>query len=388
MSMNPEAVAHLPPIRYRQKQDPFYDALRQRINAYFSDRNLSKLADHRMVGKTIVLATLWFGIYALIMSDWFTGLPLILIMIAWYFSMFLVTVGIAHDGSHDAYSKRKWVNRLLARCFDFIAINSDLWEYNHILSHHNAPNIPIYDSAIYSFWFFRLHPKARHYKIHRYQHIYIFGVYALATLFKLTFLDFFSFRRKRIGFIRVKPLPLSKVLWLFGTKAILITYTLILPLVVLSAPTWQVLLGFFLGHAVSGISLGVIFQVTHVGDFTKWPVPDENGVIDNSFTQHIMETTSDFAPESWLVTWISGGLNIHVAHHLFPKISQIHLRPMAKIVKATAEEFNVPYKVYPTVWSAVVSHLRTLKRLGNPEPDALVEVGSGVGKPGILLPQG
>lgn len=367
MLPNPEKLNHLPPIRYRYKKDPFYDALRQRINTYFEDRNLSRYADHRMVGKTIFQVSMWGGLYALIMSDWFAGIVLILLQVSWHFTMFLMSVGIAHDGSHNSYSKKKWVNRVMAKCFDFIGINSDMWEYNHILSHHNAPNIPVYDSAIYSFWFFRLHPEARHYKIHKYQHLYIFVIYALATLFKLFFLDFFSFRRKRIGFVMTKRMPLKKVLWLFGTKALVITYTLVLPLIFLSAPTWQILLGFVLGHVVSGISLGVIFQVTHIGDFTKWPVPDENGVIDNSFTQHIMETTGDFAPESWLATWVSGGLNIHVAHHLFPRVSQIHLRPLAKIVKEAAKEFDVPYKVYPTVWSAVVSHLRTVKRLGNPD---------------------
>ena len=112
--------------------------------------------------------------------------------------------------------------------------------------------------------------------------------------------------------------------------------------------------------------LGVIFQVTHVSNHSTWPEPDQNGVISNSFARHIMETTSDFCPYNKIVTWISGGLNNHVAHHLFPGISQIHLPALTKIVKETARKYNVPYKEYPTVWSALTSLFETLKKLGSP----------------------
>jgi linoleoyl-CoA desaturase len=37
---------------------------------------------------------------------------------------------------------------------------------------------------------------------------------------------------------------------------------------------------------------------------------------------------------------------------------------LAPIVKATAEEFNVPYNVNPTIASAIASHVRLLRDLG------------------------
>ena len=36
------------------------------------------------------------------------------------------------------------------------------------------------------------------------------------------------------------------------------------------------------------------------------------------------------------------------------------------IVKATAEEFGIPYYEYPTIPKAVASHLRVLRALGRP----------------------
>lgn len=357
-------ITALPRIKYAPGEDDFYRKCRTKINAYFADKGIHKLAGRRMYGKTILLFSLWIFLYALILSNRFGGWALILLQTAWHFNMFLMSVGIAHDGTHHAYSNKKLVNRFFSGVFDYIGINSDMWEYNHIHAHHNAPNVPIYDSAIFSLRLFRFHPRAPYHSFHRYQHLYIFFIYACSTLFKLFFLDFFSFFRKRIGFISIQQHSLKAFLYLLWTKAVVVTYTLVIPLLVLDAPAWQIITGFLLGHIVSGIALGVIFQVTHLHQDTTWPEPDEAGNIKTSFAEHVLITTADFSPGNRIITWISGGLNIHVAHHLFPRISQMHLIPMARIIKETADECNVRYYHYPTVWQAVRSHLVTLKKLG------------------------
>ena len=51
-------------------------------------------------------------------------------------------------------------------------------------------------------------------------------------------------------------------------------------------------------------------------------------------------------------------------HHIFPHISHIHYDKIAKIVKQTAREFNLPYNEYETTRKAVISHFRHLKELG------------------------
>lgn len=357
-------VTALPRIRYNPGDDIFYRRCRSKINAYFENKNIDKLAGRRMYGKTVLLFGLWILLYVVILSNRLQGWPLILLQVAWHFNMFLMSVGIAHDGTHHAYSNKPWVNRFFTGVFDYIGINSDMWEFNHIHAHHNAPNVPIYDSAIFSFPLFRFHPRAPYHPLHRYQHRYIFAVYACSTLFKLFVLDFFSFFRRRIGFMNREQRSFRQFLYLLWTKAVVIGYTLVVPLLVLDAPAGQIITGFVLGHIISGLALGVIFQVTHLHQATTWPEPDASGHIPTSFAEHVLVTTADFCPSSRIVTWISGGLNIHVAHHLFPRISQMHLIPMARIVKETAEECAVRYHCYPTIWQAVKSHMVTLKQLG------------------------
>ena len=363
-----------PPIRYSQSDDPFFDTLRLRVDDYFENNGLSRFATPAMVGKTLFLTFLAILLYASILSNFFTGWALILLMVGFNFTLFLMSVGIAHDGSHQAYSPKRSVNVAMTRVFDLIGINSYLWDFNHIKSHHRAPNIPLFDSAIHSIPLFRWHPLAQQSRIHHYQHYYMVVIYACSTLFKLFFHDFYSFSRNRIGYISIKKHRPQELVWLLLSKAIVITYTLILPLALLDAPVWQILLGFLLGHFVAGLALGIIFMVTHICDHSIWPEPDENGNINATFARHIMATTSDFCPRNRVITWISGGLNIHVAHHLFPGICQIHLPRIAQIVEETAIEFNVPYKVYPSLWSALKSHFFTLKKLGEGSIQTKIEL--------------
>jgi linoleoyl-CoA desaturase len=62
-----------------------------------------------------------------------------------------------------------------------------------------------------------------------------------------------------------------------------------------------------------------------------------------------------------------GGLNYQVEHHLFPTVCHIHYPKISKIVKATCEEYGVPYYSKDTFTDAVVSHVKLLARLGKGE---------------------
>ena len=104
MKMSIEDEYDFPPIKYARKEDPFFRMLQQRVDAYFQNNNLTKFATPEMKGKTIVQLTLWVSLFGLIMSNNFQGLSLVLLQTAFHFTMFLMSVGIAHDGSHNAYS--------------------------------------------------------------------------------------------------------------------------------------------------------------------------------------------------------------------------------------------------------------------------------------------
>ena len=112
-------------------------------------------------------------------------------------------------------------------------------------------------------------------------------------------------------------------------------------------------------------TLGLVFQLAHVVEGVEYPEPDANGLIDEAWAIHQMKTTANFSCTS-LTTFMVGGLNYQVEHHLFPKICHVHYPEISKIVKETAKQHNVPYIENKTFLSALKSHSKMLKKYGSP----------------------
>ena len=79
---------------------------------------------------------------------------------------------------------------------------------------------------------------------------------------------------------------------------------------------------------------------------------------------HQVETTVDFARDNRLVSWLVGGLNFQIEHHLFPTLSHVNYPAIAGVVESTCREFDVPYVASPSFGAAVASHFRWLRRMG------------------------
>ncbi|MBC8033000.1 MAG: fatty acid desaturase, partial [Chitinophagaceae bacterium] len=96
---------------------------------------------------------------------------------------------------------------------------------------------------------------------------------------------------------------------------------------------------------------------------TEHPIP-HNGIIENDWAIHQLETTMNFSRNNKWLSWYVGGLNFQVEHHLFPRISHVHYPALSLIVKETTREFNIPYRENKTFMQAFKSHVDFLKKLG------------------------
>ncbi len=88
------------------------------------------------------------------------------------------------------------------------------------------------------------------------------------------------------------------------------------------------------------------------------------GRIENAWAVHQVETTVDFARSSAVASWLLGGLNFQIEHHLFSRICHVNYPAIAGIVEETCAEFGVRYNHNPTVFAALRSHYRWLRHLG------------------------
>ncbi len=357
-------VEQVQKITFNKSQpSEFYIVVKQRVNDYFVSRNLSRHANTGMVAKTVFILTIFVLTYFLLLSNIFS--PWWLFAIAGIHGFFTALIGlnIAHDAIHGAYSSNKSVNKALGLLFNLVGANDYVWKVTHNIVHHTYTNIPDHDDDIDQIPILRLNPKQELWPIHRYQHIYGIFLYTLSSISWVFMKDYKKFFAYRIGG-HINRHPKKEYYRLFLYKALYYALFVIIPFTVIELPWWQILIGFLFLHAVEGATLSFVFQLAHVVDGPEYPEPDENGMIERSWAAHQMHTTADFARGNSLANFLFGGLNFQIEHHLFPKVCHIHYQAIAPIVKATAEEYDLPYHDNPSYLGAVRSHLRELKIMG------------------------
>lgn len=320
-----------------------------------------------MVLKTVVILATMIGSYAAILSNRFSAWEMLGLAMLLGFAIAGMGFSIAHDALHGAYSHRPLVNRVLGLSFDLVGANSYMWRITHNVIHHTYTNITGVDEDLSVSPLLRLSPDAEHKWFHRWQHLYGWAAYGLATLNWFFVKDYWQFLKRDLGPYQDKKHAFSAWLTLVVTKLFCIGYMLVLPWLVLDLAWWQIGIGFVAMHVVAGIVMGVIFQLAHVAEGVEYPMPASDGRMTEQWAIHQMRTTTDFAHGNRALSWFIGGLNYQVEHHLFPQVCSVHYPALSKIVSQVAAETGVPYHNTPTLRAAIASHYRTLKRLGQPE---------------------
>ena len=127
---------------------------------------------------------------------------------------------------------------------------------------------------------------------------------------------------------------------------------------------WLILLAFLSMHVVTGLLISVVFQIAHIMPATKFPTPDEKGMMNDNWYGHQFATTTNFSPNSKLLFWLIGGLNYQVEHHVLPDVCHVHYKKLTNIVADTAREFGMPYHVKKSMAHALVDHTKMLRILG------------------------
>lgn len=344
----------------------FSKTVKKRVNEYFEQNNLSRHANFEMVSKTVILLTVYFGAYALILSGQLSMGVMWLLTVIMGIGMAGIGFSISHDALHGAYSSNSTVNKLLGYTFDLMGANGYIWKITHNIIHHTYTNIHGHDEDLEVAEFIRLSPHSEYKPVHRIQHILAFFAYSFATLFWVFVKDYWYFFKNPLGPYENKKHPISEWVTLIVTKLLYYTYMLVIPMVLLDITLLHLAIGFLTVHLTAGLILGIVFQLAHVVEGTDHPEPDENNMIDEHWAIHEMVTTNNFARKNKLLSWYIGGLNYQIEHHLFPRICSVHYPAISPIVEKTAKEFDIPYNHHETFREAVASHYRTLKKFGDP----------------------
>mgnify|MGYP002629304358 CR=1 FL=1 len=344
----------------------FFRTLNKKVNTYFKENNIKRTGNWKLYTKASIMFAVFLAPLILILTVDMPHWVLLLLTVVMGVGMAGVGMNVMHDGNHGTFSSKKWVNKLMGSSIYILAGNVYNWKVQHNVLHHTFTNIKGHDEDIDAGRIIRFSKHSKWLKIHKFQKYYFIFLYGLMTINWALTTDFIQMRtylKRKLSYGKF-PNPITEWSVLIITKIGYYLFWIVIPILALDMAWWKVLIGFFVMHYTAGIILTVIFQLAHVVPNTDMPMPDEKGNLKNTWAVHQLYTTSNFAPNNKFISWYSGGLNHQVEHHIFPNISHIHYKKIAKIVKETALEFNLPYHEYKTTRRAIIEHFNLLKTLG------------------------
>lgn len=339
----------------------FYSGLNMEINSYFKNNGIDKYADAKFWIKGTGLIAFYLIAYYSIFK--FNGN--FFVQLAGYVSLgltgVLIVFNIVHDASHHAVSKNRKVNQYLSLLGDLVGINTYIWDIRHNVQHHSFTNIPDADIIIDSVPLIRLTKHQKHKWFHKFQVYYAPLLYMFYSFYWMAVIDFNLFFKKNICNLKNIKHPSKEWIKLIAFKLFYVIYTLILPLAFTSLTLGEVLTCFFIMHIAAGVLLSTIAVLGHFVEGPEFP-DTVNGDINNSWAEHELETTIDFSPSSRLINFLTGGLNTHIAHHLFPKICHTHYREITPIIEKYCLNNQKVYKKEKFLF-AIASHFKYLQGL-------------------------
>ena len=223
------------------KTDGFMKTLRERVDGYFEENNLSKHDHPRMYVKTFVILTWLTASWVSLVLLSGTTLTAVLSAVSLGLAMAAVGFNIQHDGGHGAYSKYPIVNNLMAFTLDILGGSSFIWKRTHNIIHHSYTNVTGVDADIDVGFLGRLSPHQRHLPFHRLQHFYLWFLYGFIT-FKWQFVDdYLALFRGKIGTTRVPKPKGWEMTALIAGKLIFMSLAFAIPL---AFHSWQNVLFF------------------------------------------------------------------------------------------------------------------------------------------------
>jgi len=337
--------------------------LKRRVQEYFDQRGIDSTGNPKLFTKAIVMVAALVAVYIHLLvwtPVWYLALGECMVL-----GGIVAAIGfnVMHDGSHGSFSNSKVMNRVAASSISLLGANHFMWNMKHNMIHHSFTNIDGVDDDIEIGVFMRMAPTQKRYMMHRFQHVYFWFLYMLLYVFWIFFTDYKKYFSQKIGNVPLKKMSFIDHFEFWGVKLYHAAVFIVIPILCVGWLSWMI--GFLVMSMVAGFVLSIVFQLAHTVEHTEFPVADiETNKLADEFAVHQIKTTANFATRNKLVSWLVGGLNFQIEHHLFPKISHVHYPAISEIVRSVCREYQLQYIEFPTMRKAVRAHVRFLRQMG------------------------
>mmetsp|Transcript_28022 Transcript_28022/g.96423 ORF Transcript_28022/g.96423 Transcript_28022/m.96423 type:complete len:485 (-) Transcript_28022:20-1474(-) len=363
---------------------------------------------HKAKPAHVLLMTAIVAAYAACFVQWWRGSVLVggllLPLCAWF-----VMANMSHDGSHHAVSGSPFVNEVWLAAASPLLYSYASWYMQHCVSHHRHTNDVDEDVDVSH------HPFARWHRLTKVDHKYLNGAINLVwhfTAFLLSTINmsvvhpwkfvvvplWLRWRHGNAGlpeifgadnaefaaaeaaqgreaphelkFFRVAGEVHRNGLFFDAPRACAALATWLAGVAFLVLPfyrfgAWHALCLTLLPYAVTSVIFFAVTQISHVQAACQ-----RAGAPPQDFFQRQTTTSLDYAVDSQLWRFLTGGLNLQSIHHVMPGVHSSHYTDLYPKFYALCVKHGCAPANLPTFTDACAAHLRHIYALGDLRPKA------------------
>jgi linoleoyl-CoA desaturase len=259
-----------------------------------------------------------------------------------------------HDGSHYAISTNANTNIFLSKTWQAFSLwNYNIWFYHHVYNHHSNTNQENKDSDLYHFYplVTKLKISNKSNKLHNFiiknqYYTLLFFILIFPGLFYGQAIAYLS------GYITKKlcTINLPNVIYYNIFEITLMVFNI-----------YCLYSGFYLPTIVYMYFLNFLYQINIIPNHDTYETSVENHYNGNDWLLTQICNSGNFSNKNLLWTYLFGGINYQIEHHLFPNMSYVHYPIIAPIIINYCKINNIPYVSHPTLISAYLSFLKMIK---------------------------
>ena len=319
--------------------DAFYKELKEALR---------KLDDIKTTPLMCMFLLLMFGVNCWAWLGWFFGSWASVLALP--FVNWLLTVNMAHDAGHFAFSRHALLNEAAALFSAPLFYNTAYWYLQHNVSHHMNTNHVENDIDLHHLEaLVRSHALHRWFPVHRYQILSVSALNSVLTtfsenvLFPLQLLFSHAVNSRFFGIVQptfeYTRVSMFVQLGLAGGVVVYPFFAFGLCLKAFFFALWPYMIGSLLFITVT--------QISHIQEETQrqaaWP----------HWSHQMVDTSLDYSQDSALVTLLTGGLNMQGLHHCVPGLSSSRFQQVYPIYRALCQKHGLVIHEAPSPWEAI-----------------------------------
>lgn len=335
----------LPPLRFpTDGEQAFHRDLKRAAHACLAGDH--RYADTARLAKAALLLALCVGFYALSLMQHQPRRFSSAISCSWPWACCSTSTSITMLRITPSCA-RHWANRLVGRLVTLpLGVDPDYWRTRHVDYHHVYANVEHYDLDTEENGFFRQTPFQRWRPHMRYQHLYWPLIAALSLPYIAWIFDW-SDRLDKTP-LREKRVLAGRGGWALFVlcKLLHVALVLVVPLILchLHGIGWGwVLLAYALSQMFASLLVVFLLLGTHWAQAEFYPAPAGDSM-PHGWYRHNFATACDWQPEPRWLEHLTGGLNYHLTHHLFPGWNHRHYPALAAAVAEVAQRHGMAYR--------------------------------------------